>query len=73
MKKTKRLIASRFLHMGCNLMDSIRVGTWMKVLDLGNGLTEKEYRLIRQRFDKVKECTEDVRKIANHIERQAKK
>ena len=55
--------------MGCNAMDSTRVLSWWKAIMMNGVLTEKEYRLIEQRSEKVKEMVSDVRKIANHIER----
>lgn len=54
------------------MMDSVRVMSWYKVIMTNRALTDKEYRLIEQRSEKVKELVADVRKIANHIEKQAK-
>jgi hypothetical protein len=71
MKKVKRYLAARMLHVGCNAIDSIRVVQWSPVI-MDAALTDKEQRLIRQRTEKVKEMVDDVRKIANHIERSAK-
>jgi hypothetical protein len=72
MKKAKRYIAARLLHMGCSAIDQARVTTWYLVLNDQQMLTEKEHQLIQQRMDRVKAMVTDVRKIANHIERQAK-
>ena len=71
MKKTRRFVIARILHIGCNAMDSARVMSWWEVM-ADHNLTAKEQRLICQRVVKVKECVDDVRKIANHIERSAK-
>lgn len=35
-------------------------------------LTDQEYKLIRQRFRVLKELVEDLRKIANHLERSSR-
>ena len=72
MKKAKRYIVARTLHLGCNAMDSARVLTWFAVLGDAQALTEKEHRILEQRSAKLKEMVEDVRKLANHIERSAK-
>lgn len=71
MKKAKRYIAARMLHVGCNAMDAIRVVQWAPLLQDAS-LTDKEARLLNQRYHKVKNCIDDVRKIANHIERTSK-
>lgn len=71
MKKARRYIAARMLHLGCNAIDSARVTQWFHALDYQD-LTVQERKLVTQRMRVVKEMVEDVRKIANHIERTAK-
>jgi len=80
--KVKRQAVSVNLHAGCR---AIEVGTHelLQALRVHNAegsekhnplrgaLTEKEFRLIRQRRDKINEAVADLRKIANSIQRSA--
>lgn len=70
-KRYRRLMVAKMLHLGCNAIDSTRVLTWYEAIASGV-LTEKEFKLLSQRAKTVKEMVEDVRKIANHIERKEK-
>jgi len=70
-KRYKRLMIAKMLHLGCNAIDSTRVLTWYEALNAGV-LTEKEKKLLDQRAQTVKVMVQDVRLIANHIERKEK-
>lgn len=79
MKKAKRMAAARVLHVGCNIIESGLVLSW-RVTWGADGvnsyyeavLTDKEYRLIKQRYNVIRGAVDDVRKIANIIERHAR-
>lgn len=78
MKKARRFAAAKILHAGCNALDSLRILTWGEALGYNKstppfGLTDKEYRLLDQRYKKVRDCVADVREIARHLERTAKR
>ena len=67
-KKDRRRAIARILHVGCNAMDSNRILTIGEILK-DYDLTEQESRLLYQRYMRIKKDTDDIRKIARHIER----
>ena len=70
-KSDRRRAIARILHTGCNALDSNRtltIGEILKDFDL----SEQESRLLYQRYMRIKKDTDDIRKIARHIERGAR-